>query len=103
MSQQIEQAIEYAKLPAALHKAQSLANFARYQGGGLAAFEVTLTNDEAFELLDWIPTYSGMVSIEGLPMYKQDAAQARRANDPWIVLQNFTFYGLRTTPATVLS
>jgi hypothetical protein len=104
MTQQTDAAVRDAlKHPPALEKARSLARFANSEGGGLAGFEVTLTADEAFDLVDWIHDFSGLVSQEGLPQLEADMVTARRANDPWIVLNNFTFYGLKTAPKRFLS
>jgi len=89
--------------PYALEKARSLSNFAKSEGGGLAGFEVTLTKAEGFELMEWIHDHSGLVAIEGMPQLEADMVRARQTDDPWIVLQNFTFYGLNTAPASVLS
>lgn len=103
MTQQVEHAVKQTLQPEALQRAQILANFARSQGGGLANFEVTLTTAEAFDLVDWIRDCSGLVSVEGMPQLEADMVTARRANDPWVVLQNFTFYGMKTAPKRILS
>lgn len=102
MSYQIERAVKHNCQPAALRKAESLFRYATNQGGGLATFEVVLTDAEADELLDWIPI-SGLVAAEGLPQLEEDIAEARRKKDPWFVLQHFSFYNLPTTPLRKLS
>lgn len=104
MSPQTDQGVRHALThPPALEKARSLAQFANSEGGGLAGFEVTLTTAEAFDLMDWIHDHSGLVAIEGMPQLEADMVKARQTGDPWIVLQNFTFYGLNTAPVSVLS
>ena len=104
MTQQTDAAVDDAlRHPAALEKARSLAAFAKAGGGVLAEFEVTLTQEEAFGLMEWIHDSSGLVAVEGLPQLEADMVVARRTNNPWVVLDNFTFYGLRTAPKALLS
>lgn len=104
MSMETDQAVRDAlRHPPALEKARSLANFANSEGGGLAGFEVTLTKEEGFALVEWIHDHSGLVSVEGMPQLEADMVIARRNSNPWVVLDNFTFYGLKTAPKRVLS
>lgn len=87
--------------PYALEKADTLYRFALNQGSPLETFELALTDKEADALLDWLPQ-SGMVGDEWQQVLADDIALARRAKDPFRVLGNFTFSGLRVVAATRL-
>jgi hypothetical protein len=73
-------------------KADSLAVFARGQGSGLSAFELALTQDEAFELLDRLAA-GALVEVQNPELLRQDIEQAKRAGDPWQVLVHFQLNG----------
>jgi hypothetical protein len=78
--------------PAALERAKSLHSFALNQGAMLSTFVVTIKPDEAMELLDWYDE-----QYRGNACFDEDMDIARRTNDPWLVLQNFTLFGMALT------
>jgi hypothetical protein len=84
-----------------LERAGSLARFARHCGVPVTEFELVLTKAEAYVVLEWIPM-SGMVSEEGMGVLQEDILEARRRDDPWLVLQHFTFNGMRASRASEL-
>jgi hypothetical protein len=78
---------------AALAKAESLAKFARASGSPLDTFQLTLTEAEAFELLDYLAA-GGMGWYQDHHKLVIDVALAKANHDPWSVLENFELEGL---------
>jgi hypothetical protein len=84
-------------MTAALAKARSLIAFAKDQGAPLETYELTISDAEAFELLDWFVGQYGEDTLLG-----DDVALAKMAGDPWTVLCHFTLLGLRMAPIPVI-
>lgn len=84
-------------MTAALEKAKSLLKFASDQGAKQDTFELTLSETEAFELLDWFIGQYGDNTL-----LADDVAMARIDKNPWDVLSNFTLLGLKMAPIPVL-
>jgi hypothetical protein len=82
--------------PLALNKAKELYQFAMTQGAPLADFELMLTVEEGFELIDWLP-HSGLFGSEHLPTLEGDIELAKQEKNPWVVLDNFVLHGMRIT------
>lgn len=83
--------------PAALEKAKSLLAFGKDQGAQLESFELTISDSEAFELLDWFIDQYGDNTL-----LADDVAMARIDKNPWPVLCHFTLLGLRMAPLPVI-
>lgn len=98
MSAATDEAVHEALQPRALEKARSLREFALRRGSPLNEYEVTLTDEEGFELVQWFRDGSGLIAPEGLAQLDADIALAKRSKDPWVVLDNFTLFGLNTAP-----
>lgn len=81
----------------ALEKARSLIAFAKDQGAPLETFELTISDPEAFELLDWFIQQYGDNTL-----LADDVEMARMDKNPWPVLCHFTLLGLRMAPIPVL-
>jgi hypothetical protein len=84
--------------PTALVKAQSLNRFATEQGSPLSTFQLTISDDEGLELLDYL--------VEQSPpneLLSEDVALAHKTHDPWPVLTHFTLLGLQIAPLQVLN
>lgn len=82
---------------AALEKAKSLIEFAKSCGAKQDTFELTLSETEAFELLDWFIGQYGDNTL-----LADDVEMAKMAKNPWPVISNFTLLGLRMAPVAVL-
>jgi len=80
--------------PAAVEIAKSLARHASYLGVDRSQFAVTISVDEAFELIDWLLSQAARDGNLNLAMLTVDADQARAMHDPWIVLNNFQLLGM---------
>lgn len=86
---------------AALLKAQSLARFAKGQGAPLNTFQLTLTDLEAYELLDH-------VAAGGLGFYQEherlvlDVEEAKRRKNPWDLLAALQLQGFAIVPVTAV-
>lgn len=80
-------------IPTAIQKAESLLKFAQASGEQLGTFAVTLTDAEAYELLDHLASGAlGMFAHHD--MLVADVAAAKRAKDPWTMLAGFDLCGL---------
>jgi hypothetical protein len=79
--------------PAALARAQSLIWHAKYCAAPLHQFAVTITKEEGFELCDWYVTQADPAFIDVREL-RAAVAEARRKDDPWIVLVHFRLMGL---------
>jgi hypothetical protein len=77
---------------AAIEKAQSLAAIARHSGVQPSEFVLTLTEAEAFELLDYLGA-GAMGWFSDHHKLVIDIALAKATHDPWTVLDNFTVEG----------
>jgi len=86
---------------AAIEKAQSLKRFAITQGSPLQEFFLTLTESEAYELLDYLAA-GGMGRYENHELLIADVQKAKRAKDPFPLLGWFTLEGLSIWPASAL-
>lgn len=93
MTQQTDLAVKLGIVPAAVHKAASLARFAQGQGSPLATFAVALTEPEAYELLEYIAG-GHLVQVENQELLLADIEEAKAKRDPWLVLQHFHLSGL---------
>jgi hypothetical protein len=88
----IDKAVREGMKSSAEQKADSLAAFARSQGAILSTFAVTITQQEAFELLDRLA--AGAIGFFGNhELLVQDIEEAKRAGDPWRVLGHFQLNG----------
>jgi hypothetical protein len=88
--------------PAAITKAESLANFVTSTGAPLKEFALALTKGEAYELLDYL-------AVGGLGFYANHAqlvreiTEARAAGEPFLILKNFQLAGLDIVQAASLN
>jgi hypothetical protein len=80
--------------PAALERAQALARHAAYLGVDRSQFAVTVTIQEAFQLIDWLIGTAKRDGNLNHSLLELDAEQARALGDPWIVLTNFELMGM---------
>jgi hypothetical protein len=80
--------------PAVLERASALAKHAAYLGVDRAQFAVTVTVQEAFELIDWLIDKAKRDGNLNHALLELDAEQARALGDPWIVLANFELMGM---------
>jgi hypothetical protein len=87
--------------PAALAKAESLAKFVQASGCARETFALTLTDAEAFELLDYLAD-GGLGRYENHDLLMADVAEAKRRGDPWKVLGCFQLAGLNLAPVSIL-
>lgn len=86
---------------AALEKAHSLAKFARASGARLDTFALTLTESEAYELLDYLAA-GEMGKYENHERLIADVQKAKQAKDPFPMLEWFTLEGLSIWPKSAL-
>lgn len=86
---------------AALVKAHSLAQFARNQGAPLETFFLTLTEPEAYELLDYLAA-GGLGRYQHHDLLIVDVAKAKADRDPFPLLGHFQLQGLHIWPASAL-
>jgi hypothetical protein len=77
----------------AVAKADSLAAFVRRRGAPLKDYAVTLTVEEAWELLDFIGS-GGMGVYADQYRLIADIEAARSAGDPWSLLAYFQIAGM---------
>lgn len=84
--------------PEALVKAESLFKFAQSSGAPLDTFILTLSEPDAMDLLAFYEAQYSHVEL-----FVADVAEARRTNNPWLVLSNFELFGLRMAPLSVLN
>lgn len=82
---------------AALAKAERLYEYAKAQGAQLSTFQLTVSDKEAFELLDWFIAQYGENTL-----LADDVAIARLDNNPWDVISNFTLMGFVIAPLQIL-
>jgi hypothetical protein len=86
---------------AALEKAESLARFARSQGAPLETFLVTLTEPQAYELLDHIAA-GGLGRYEDHDRLIADVEEAKRKKAPFALLEWFQLEGMSIAPVSFL-
>lgn len=78
-------------------KAKSLGEFVAYQGAKQSTFMLTLSEEEAMELIDW---YSEQYCDN--EMLTQDVDIAKRTKNPWMVLENFRLLGFEMVKMSIL-
>lgn len=79
--------------PAALEKAESLYRFALAQGAKPAEYQLTLSNAEGIEILDWF-----VAQHENNQLLTEDVEAAKISNNPWDVLACFNLMGFSMCP-----
>lgn len=82
----------------AVLKAERLYAFAKSQGAKLDAFTLTISDSEAFELLDWFIAQYGENTL-----LADDVDMAKLHKNPWEVISNFTLMGFPIEPIPVLN
>lgn len=92
--------------PAALKRARSLRNHVSQLGCDPGEFFVQVTPEEAWELVRWYRAELKRQAVGeaelNLPLLDRDIAKARKKNDPFAVLENFSLCGLAIKPTTVV-
>ena len=81
-----------------MEKAESLYRFAQGQGSPLSTFQLTLTEPEAAELLNWY----GLLYSGTNEMFDADFEIAKRTCNPWPILSQFELMGLKIQPLSTL-
>ena len=87
--------------PAALGKARAVVRHAKQCGVRPREFLVSLTKDEAFELLDWIVSTADPVCVDVVAL-EAEARQAHEHDDPFMALGGRTVLGLPIVPVLSL-
>jgi hypothetical protein len=77
----------------AIAKAERLYEYAKSQGAKLDTFQLTISDKEAFELLDWFVGQYGDNTL-----LADDVAIAKLEKNPWGVISNFTLMGFAMVP-----
>lgn len=75
-------------------KAQSLQRIAREMGAPLNEYLLTLSDEEAYELLDFMAA-GGLGEFENQDLFLEDVRQAKREKNPMAVLEQFTIFGFK--------
>lgn len=77
--------------PAALRKAKALES--HLLGTGTVGARITLTDGEAWELLNWLPD---QLHPDSLDEFELDLSLAKLANNPWQMIDDtFVVFGFR--------
>jgi hypothetical protein len=82
---------------AAFRKAQSLHRHAAYMGVKPQEFQVALTKEEAFELLDVTLEEQGQF-MTNPELFARDIQVAKSVQDPWPLLENWALLGMALVP-----
>lgn len=82
--------------PRAIRKAECLARFVTHSGAPQSEFVVSVTQEEAFELLDYLLECERTGDDSVL---RSDIATAIKHGNPWPVLENFNLLGFPITRA----
>ena len=85
----------------AVKKAQQLAGFARDQGVPISTFVVALTDEEAFELLDFLAS-GGFGTFLNMDELHTDVEACKVRRDPWPVASELQLQGLAVVRAQEL-
>lgn len=80
--------------PLAFERARAVSEHARYLGVSLSEFAVTVTVEEAFELLDWVLSQAKLDNTLNIELLTEDCIKARAQQDPWVVLNGFELFGM---------
>jgi len=83
--------------PAVVDRARALKRHAKYTGMPLREFCVTVTKGEAYELLTWFRQTADPKQTD-LVLLDQAIQEAVDADDPFLVLKDFTLLGLEILP-----
>ncbi len=84
--------------PQALVKAQTLTRYAQARGAHLSTLQLTISDAEGLELLDWLLGEQPNPH----PALIVDVELAHRAANPWPVLEHFRLLGLELAPRALL-
>jgi hypothetical protein len=77
----------------AVEKADALVAFAKRRGSPLKDFQVTITLEEAWELLDFMAA-GGLGFFQNHHVLVTDVAAAKAAGDPWTILPHMQLCGM---------
>ncbi len=81
--------------PAAVDRAEALVRHIRYLGAPPDQFVVCVSKVEGFELMAWFRSgQAAMADSVNLRRLDEDIEEALSIDDPWLVLQHFSLYGL---------
>jgi hypothetical protein len=83
--------------PAAVLKAESLARFAKHCGAPRSEFDLALTLEEAFALLDYMAT-GALGRYTNQEEFERDIAKAKVNGNPFEILDG-TLFGFRIVKA----